>query len=283
MGKVKKNVLSIYQLIDENNYEEAKKIIDLLYNDVHYRNKYKVEYLEKLILESEKNYLLKTKKEGLEKEKYLLLGNDFYNKEKLDEAILFFHEGYRKTRDAIFFYYLGLCYLKKEEYGTSIQNFKLYVEKGFEMIDMAYYYLSELYTYKADKALKDSKGIYYKYLNLSDSYINKYHTYTNIKNGDLFSNGLKNEKPKTKSVKLITKDEEIENLISNGKLNDVIDIYNETSYTRKVTILALLYMNGYFDLADKTYKKDKDILYKECPDEIKQYNNNKTLYKKKFR
>lgn len=284
----KNKVKIIYKLIENKKYDEARTILEELYARINKNYTYKIDYLKGLIDESEKDYLNRDSVKSLKKEKFLLLGNKSYEEKEYEQAIEYYQEGLNQTKHPIFQYHLALCYYKLENYSDSIIRFKNYIDKGYEMLDIAYYYLAEIYAILVEQAkVKRENELVYtnikyaKKLKKSDMYLSKYHTYTNIKNGDLFHNGP--VKIKEKSVKLITKDNEVEELISKGKLNDVIDIYNETNYSRKVTILALLYMNGFDKLADKIYRKDKDILQKECSSEIKQLNKNKTLYKMKKR
>lgn len=277
-------VKKIFKYIKNNQFNEARLIVEKIYSTINPNYTYKADYLKGLVDEAEKNYLNKDTQNGLLKEKYLLLGNKSFEEKDYKQALEYYKSGFHKTRESIFNYYQGLCYFELKDYFNAEVKFFNYTQNGFEMLDRTYYYMTEIAIIRADIEKNDTvknKKRYAKYLKKSDSYLTQYYTYTNINNGDLYHNGQikKQEKP----VNLITSDIEVEELISNGKLNDVIEIYEETTYSRKVTILALLYMNGFDKLADKTYKKDKDDLRRECYNEVQQLNKNKTLYKMKHR
>lgn len=276
---------NIYKLIDKNDFDGAYKLNTKLYNNEdNDRNKDKLTYISNLIKEKEKNYLDINTKIGLDRKKYLNIGNKLLENDKKELSFYAYTIGYRLTKHPDFLYHIALHYYNEKDYATSKKYFLKYTYcNGAKYIEEVYYYLKEIdyifLPYQERMFDITNKAHYRKKRNTYYTEINNYQRLINriklLKNG-IFSNEIKEVKESLCEINI--NNDEIKNLIKTGKLNDVENIYNESDYETKITILALLYLNNHIKFADRLYKQEKECLKENCPKLAKQLNNNRQLY-----
>lgn len=268
----------VYKLIDEKKYDKARIKLDSLSNE-NIGNKEKVDYIKKLIAEESYYNDIKDTYRGKLITEYINKGKELIDNKNYLLATSQFIEGYQFTYDLIFFYYIGVCYFKLENYQLAIKYLELYKNQGFIKLEDCYKYLSlsyekfnEIKCKEADKeGKKFKKGR--ELIKKSEECYQKAKELKAIKNYDLYGNGLDS----IKREEISTDDEEVKELIKKGKLNDVSLIYEECDSSRKTTILALLYKNGFDKLADKLLKQKREEIKTDCPELLKSLNKNKTL------
>ena len=291
---MKKNVNditnSILKSINLNNFEVARVLYNNLCSKTNESQKDKLSYLLYLINEREFEYKNKNTQEGQLKQKYIRLGNLLYNQDKKELAIYAFKIGYRETKNNEFLFHLGKIFYENNDYNSAKSFFKKYIKNnGAKFFEESYTYI-----FNINLKLLESKYRKLKYVKSETIRKRKVELQKENDNIDTLLNRIKllksgifnKEKYNTKLnlYKIKTNDEEIETLVKSGKLNDVKNIFDVSEYEKKITILAILYLKGYANFADKILKEVKDNLNQNCPVGIKALNKNRTLYisKSKF-
>lgn len=268
MINLNKNAKKIFELINENNFSKAKEI----FNTIEGINNNKISWIEKYIKEYEYYHSIKNTEIGKIIFEYLRLGNLSLYYEDYYTALQYFMAGSYLTKDPLFQYYIGVCYFYMGEHKGSLTSLSNYSLKHYLKQEESHFYISEIYKNMASDEYIDDKR-YSILVSKEEYHVSKYNKIKKIKNGCIFT-----IKKHTKNI--IFEDNEIKELISKGKINDVINMFNITMYKRKVTILALLYKGGKADTADRLLKKHREEIKKECPNELTALNNNKTLFMK---
>lgn len=276
---------SIYCKLRKNNYDKAKELFNILCNCKKDEFKEeKLKYINNLIREEERKYFNRNTKKGLNRKKYLNMGNKLLQNDKTELSFYAYTVGYRLTKHPDFIYHMALHYYNEKEYVISKKYFLKYIHcNGTKYIEEAYYYLKELdfifLPYQERMFDITGKAHYRQKRNMY---------YVEITNYKRLIKEIKDLKKSIFDINAVkTKDDlgeinlnnkQIKDLISNGKLNDVEKIYNDSDYETKITTLALLYLNNHSSFADKLYKREKDDLTKNCPKLTKKLNANKQLY-----
>lgn len=279
--KLNKRMILVMELIEKNMFEEAENILQSLPEITEIRCIKKLEYIKNIIEEKKVLHNLKTTEKGLKIFNYLKQLEELLENNKYEEALNISREAYKNTKNSLFMYYLGLCFLKLDNLVEAAQNFRFYKTLGTLKTIQANEYLIQINgilaedfdeKYLTSMTAKRSQTLLDKCSSLEaeNKLINE------IYEGKFYV--LKQQKPKAK-VKIELEDEEIKELLNNGKVNSVVEIFeNEEEYNRKITILALLYINGFSTSADKLLSKNRKAIKENCPKELKLLENNKKLY-----
>ena len=275
----------IYKSLSENNFNAAYKINELLYNnEKNERTKTRLSYIYKLIKEEEANYLNSNNKENLLRQKYIRIGNKLSKLGKKELSFYAYNVGYRLTKHYDFLYFIALHYKNEKNYITSKEYLLKYINQGgIKYLEECYYNLKDinniLMSHQEEMFDLTNKA---HYRQKSNKYYSKIRDYEklikevqNLKKG-IFS--IEKQKIKNNLDEINLNNNESKELIKKGKLNDVENMYYESDYNTKITILAQLYLNNFSSFADKLYKKEKDDLMKNCPTLTKKLNFNKQLY-----
>lgn len=264
--EVNKKIKEVFALIDKKQFEKAESILDLLEK---YNNK-KVRWVREYVTEYKYYHSIENTEKGRMIFEYLKRGNLSLNNKDYNTALEYFKEGLKLTKDPLFKYYIGVCYFNMENYEEAQNKFQSYSADACLKQEESYYYLTEIYDKLTEKKRNDFEKTR-KAKQKADIYYSKYKQIKQIKSGNII-----NVEKTTKNIDL--DDEEIKELISKHKINDVVNIFNIASYQRKVTMLALLYKNGFASTADKLLKTYGNKIKENAPEEFSKLNKNKKLY-----
>lgn len=268
-GKIEVNnkIKKCLSLLEDGNFDEIDKIIDT----INIKNNSGFDFIINYINECKRYYLMKNSKNGSLVLDYINSGKEALDNNEYQKALYIFNKAFKNTGDPIFNYYLGITYFKLKNYTMANDKLSNYALKSFYKLEESYEYLSIITEEIAYKRYEDGKDNIKKYREKSNLYKQKYKLVKKIKSGIIFN-------IEKKPVDLNLNDKEISKLISSGKINDTVEIFYESTYERKIVILALLYKNGNGATADKLLKQYRDELKENCPEFLSQLNKNKKLY-----
>ncbi len=265
--EINKKIKKCLSLMEDGRFDEIDEIIDT----INIKNNRNFDLFVNYINECKRYHSMKNSETGSAFYDYLNEGKEALDNDEYQKAIYFFNKALNITGDPLFYYYLGITYFQSKNYTMAYETLRMYVENSFFKLEESYEYLSTILKEIAYNRYEDGLGKVSLYLKKSDIYNEKLQDFKNVKSGIIFT-------IEKIPVCLNLDDEEISKLIYNGKVNDVIEIFYTSPYDRKITILALLYKNGYKVVADGLLKKYEDELKDNCPEFLTQLKKNKKLY-----
>ena len=280
-----KNTKKLLNCVYNKYFDQAREYFETIKKDVNNdEDNIKIVYLQNLINDKEAKHLNRYTKEEKNRRKYKKLGKKLHQKEKYELEFYTYSVGKKLTNHIDFDFLLARCYFHQGEYSIAKAMLTKYLAKG----GAKYYEEALCCLYEIDCILIDKKErIYNNFysVNLSDrikelkketvqldSKIKKIHE---VKRG-VFS--VEQLELKKKKYKINTEDNDIISLVKSGNLNSVKDLYDNSDYDTKISILAILYLNKFETFADKLFKGTKDELKANCPNGVNALNKNKTLY-----
>lgn len=277
--EVNLNVKEFFERINENNFKEARISLSKIPATSN-KLKEQIIFLSNYLREKEEYFLNKNEIDSyLERANSALTNDKSYLK-----AINIYNEGFKETGNKLFLYYIANTYYSKGDLENTIMFLRKYTKYSYMFLCEGYYLLFKCYQDKINNHyetldFKENKNLKIKLKKqkvYENEFLYKYLKIKLIKDANLFSNPSDKMDKRTKDINL--DDKEVENIIKSGKLNDVSIIYDISGYERKITIIALLYINGFEEFANKLLKQEKDDIKNECPLLYKQLQKNKKLY-----
>ena len=242
MSKSKKYYQNIVKLIDNNDIEQATKIISQ--NNFSYRSYFNNRILEKQLDPS-------IKKTYLDSARYLLKLQEY------ELAYDYLEAGrYLSSNNALFSYYLGKLFFKMDYYDSALKYLLDYKQRGSLKLNKCYLYLF-------------AKSKDYKTVSKYKTKLNELNNFLDIE----FTLKNSNNYNKTANEKAIEKISEFSEEVKLDKQK----LYSEYSLQEKLEYIKELLINKREKVANKLLTSLKATNQEE-KELIKQLNNNKKLY-----
>ncbi len=83
--------------------------------------------------------------EKIDKKEYIIKAEEYKENKYYFSAIKVYEEGLEKTKNPIFYLYIGICYFELEKYYDALKVLLLYELIGKEDLKTCYYYIYNIY------------------------------------------------------------------------------------------------------------------------------------------
>lgn len=156
---IEKRLKKINNLIGEKNYDEANELLEEISNNYgNLEKKYNV------IILFLKGKLLEEKTKDYEFYETLEYGHLYADRESIDQALFYYEQGFKKTNNSLFIYYIAKLFYKVKDYTRALEYFRIYISMGGSKLGKAYSYLSRIF----QRYPYNFQGISKKYEELCD-------------------------------------------------------------------------------------------------------------------